>query len=273
MAPTRSETRNDTLSLSRILDVKYFILLPSVRDVGTTLDQLQWMALLKKVLPYLSNVRSVHLDVFQSIDDEHCSDRWLNNDYGRELSQLFTVPLTGQRTPPRALVKDCPWTGAMMGDHTATRRGFRFTSHTPHRPGEVARTGCIDERHHSFLQHMQHRAFEPLLLELFQLHALKELEHTIPHVSAAYDFCDVMNGLVAAQSTLETLVFHCPNERPWRDNDYVAIDRMNASLYYETEEIPPWPCSKMGWGTETENRQVHQPEEDRASYDEVLPHI
>jgi uncharacterized alpha-E superfamily protein len=31
---------------SRILDVKYFILLPAVRDVGTALDQLGWVALL-----------------------------------------------------------------------------------------------------------------------------------------------------------------------------------------------------------------------------------
>jgi uncharacterized alpha-E superfamily protein len=31
---------------SRILDVKYFILLPAVRDIGTTVDQLGWMALL-----------------------------------------------------------------------------------------------------------------------------------------------------------------------------------------------------------------------------------
>ena len=31
---------------SRILDVKYFILLPAVRDIGTTLDQLGWVALL-----------------------------------------------------------------------------------------------------------------------------------------------------------------------------------------------------------------------------------
>ena len=37
---------------SRILDVKYFILLPSVRDVGTTLDELQWMALLKSASAY-----------------------------------------------------------------------------------------------------------------------------------------------------------------------------------------------------------------------------
>ena len=32
---------------SRILDVKYFILLPSVTDVGTPLDSIQWSALLK----------------------------------------------------------------------------------------------------------------------------------------------------------------------------------------------------------------------------------
>ena len=32
---------------SRILDVKYFILLPTIRDVGTPLDTIQWAALLK----------------------------------------------------------------------------------------------------------------------------------------------------------------------------------------------------------------------------------
>jgi uncharacterized alpha-E superfamily protein len=37
---------------ARILDVKYFILLPSVRDVGSTLDDLQWMALLKSASAY-----------------------------------------------------------------------------------------------------------------------------------------------------------------------------------------------------------------------------
>lgn len=37
---------------ARILDVKYFILLPSVKDIGTTLDQLQWMALLKSASAY-----------------------------------------------------------------------------------------------------------------------------------------------------------------------------------------------------------------------------
>jgi uncharacterized alpha-E superfamily protein len=37
---------------TRILDVKYFILLPSVQYVGTTLDEIQWMALLKSASAY-----------------------------------------------------------------------------------------------------------------------------------------------------------------------------------------------------------------------------
>ena len=37
---------------SRILDVKYYILLPSVQDVGTTLDEIQWIALLKSASAY-----------------------------------------------------------------------------------------------------------------------------------------------------------------------------------------------------------------------------
>ena len=37
---------------ARILDVKYFVLLPSVKDVGGTLDELQWMALLRSVSAY-----------------------------------------------------------------------------------------------------------------------------------------------------------------------------------------------------------------------------
>ena len=34
---------------TRILDVKYFILLPSVSDVGTPYDDIQWAAVLKSV--------------------------------------------------------------------------------------------------------------------------------------------------------------------------------------------------------------------------------
>ncbi|MGB3493831.1 MAG: alpha-E domain-containing protein [Elainellaceae cyanobacterium] len=38
--------------VTRILDVKYFILLPSVNDVGSNLDELQWIALLKSASAY-----------------------------------------------------------------------------------------------------------------------------------------------------------------------------------------------------------------------------
>lgn len=37
---------------ARILDVKYFLLLPSVKDVGSTLDELQWMSLLRSASAY-----------------------------------------------------------------------------------------------------------------------------------------------------------------------------------------------------------------------------
>jgi uncharacterized alpha-E superfamily protein len=37
---------------ARILDVKYFILLPSINYVGTALDELQWIALLKSASAY-----------------------------------------------------------------------------------------------------------------------------------------------------------------------------------------------------------------------------
>lgn len=37
---------------ARILDVKYFILLPSIQDIGTPLDEIQWMALLKSASAY-----------------------------------------------------------------------------------------------------------------------------------------------------------------------------------------------------------------------------
>ncbi|MEI6429614.1 MAG: alpha-E domain-containing protein [Pseudanabaena sp. ELA607] len=38
--------------ISRILDVKYFILLPTVSHVGSTLDELEWIALLKSASAY-----------------------------------------------------------------------------------------------------------------------------------------------------------------------------------------------------------------------------
>jgi uncharacterized alpha-E superfamily protein len=37
---------------ARILDVKYYILLPAINDIGTALDELQWIALLKSASGY-----------------------------------------------------------------------------------------------------------------------------------------------------------------------------------------------------------------------------
>lgn len=46
---------------SRILDVKYYILLPSVKHVGTILDQLQWISLLRSASAYeMYRKRSQH---------------------------------------------------------------------------------------------------------------------------------------------------------------------------------------------------------------------
>jgi uncharacterized alpha-E superfamily protein len=45
---------------ARILDVKYFILLPSPVDVGTTLDELQWIALLKSASGYEMYRKRLH---------------------------------------------------------------------------------------------------------------------------------------------------------------------------------------------------------------------
>ncbi len=45
---------------ARILDVKYYILLPSVKAVGTPLDDLQWIALLKSASAYEMYRKSQH---------------------------------------------------------------------------------------------------------------------------------------------------------------------------------------------------------------------
>ncbi len=48
---------------TRILDVRYFLLLPSLREVGTALDDLQWSALLRSVSsvePFVKHYGPVH---------------------------------------------------------------------------------------------------------------------------------------------------------------------------------------------------------------------
>lgn len=60
---------------ARILDVKYFILLPSVRDVGTPLDELQWIALLKSTSGYEMYRKRQHRILPQGIAEFLILDR------------------------------------------------------------------------------------------------------------------------------------------------------------------------------------------------------
>jgi uncharacterized alpha-E superfamily protein len=60
---------------ARILDVKYFILLPSVRDVGTPLDELQWIALLKSASGYEMYRKRQHRILPQGIAEFLILDR------------------------------------------------------------------------------------------------------------------------------------------------------------------------------------------------------
>jgi len=60
---------------ARILDVKYFILLPSVRDVGTPLDELQWISLLKSASGYEMYRKRQHRILPQGIAEFLILDR------------------------------------------------------------------------------------------------------------------------------------------------------------------------------------------------------
>ncbi|MBF2079503.1 MAG: alpha-E domain-containing protein [Synechococcales cyanobacterium T60_A2020_003] len=60
---------------ARILDVKYYILLPSVNYVGTTLDELQWIALLKSASAYEMYRKRQHRITPQSVAEFLVLDR------------------------------------------------------------------------------------------------------------------------------------------------------------------------------------------------------
>jgi uncharacterized alpha-E superfamily protein len=92
---------------ARILDVKYFILLPSVNYVGSTLDELQWMALLKSASAYeMYRKRGQHrispnsVAEFLILDQEFPrSIRFCMMQAERSLHQITGTPLGTWRTP------------------------------------------------------------------------------------------------------------------------------------------------------------------------------
>ncbi|MBE9179009.1 alpha-E domain-containing protein [Oculatella sp. LEGE 06141] len=70
---------------ARILDVKYFILLPSVKDVGTTLDELQWMSLLRSASAYEMYRKCQHRITPQSVAEFLILDR----EFPRSIQSCF----------------------------------------------------------------------------------------------------------------------------------------------------------------------------------------
>jgi uncharacterized alpha-E superfamily protein len=66
---------------TRILDMKYFILLPSVRDVGTTLDLIQWLSLLKS-----ASAHEMYNRLYQKVTPQTIAEFLiLNRDFPRAI--------------------------------------------------------------------------------------------------------------------------------------------------------------------------------------------
>ncbi|MGI0487314.1 alpha-E domain-containing protein [Pantanalinema rosaneae CENA516] len=92
---------------ARILDVKYFILLPSVKDIGGTLDQLQWMALLKSASAYemyrkrgLHRIEPTEIAEFLILDQEFPrSVRSCITRAEQSLHHITDTPVGTWRTP------------------------------------------------------------------------------------------------------------------------------------------------------------------------------
>ncbi|QZZ21633.1 alpha-E domain-containing protein [Leptothermofonsia sichuanensis E412] len=92
---------------ARILDVKYFILLPSINYVGSTLDELQWIALLKSASAYeMYRKRGQHrispnsVAEFLILDQEFPrSIRFSIIQAERSLHQITGTPVGTWRTP------------------------------------------------------------------------------------------------------------------------------------------------------------------------------
>ncbi|HEY9648471.1 MAG TPA: alpha-E domain-containing protein, partial [Chroococcidiopsis sp.] len=98
---------------ARILDVKYFILLPSVGDVGGALDELQWIALLKSASAYEMYRKCEHRITPNSIAQFLILDREFPRSMQfcllhaeRSLCQIAGIPLgTWSNPAERALGK------------------------------------------------------------------------------------------------------------------------------------------------------------------------
>jgi uncharacterized alpha-E superfamily protein len=96
---------------ARILDVKYFILLPSIKDVGGVLDELQWIALLKSASGYEMYRKCQHRITPSSIAEFLILDREFPRsilfsllEAERSLHTITGNPIGLWRTPPERLL-------------------------------------------------------------------------------------------------------------------------------------------------------------------------
>ena len=95
-------------STARILDVKYFILLPKPADVGSDLDMLQWAQILRSV-------------------SAHRAYRWFYRD-SRYKPWLIAEFLILREEMPRSLLFSCNWINTAL-DGLAQLYGKRYACH------------------------------------------------------------------------------------------------------------------------------------------------
>ncbi|EFI35826.1 protein of unknown function DUF403 [Desulfonatronospira thiodismutans ASO3-1] len=124
---------------SRILDVKYFMLLPSINHVGSTLDYIQWGALLKAV------------SGFQAF----------RHDYGRIVPEKVAEFLILDRVFPRSILYCLSQAQSCLHDLTGNNLG-RFTTSAERYLGQICSSlsyktiqDIFDQGLHEFTEELQ----------------------------------------------------------------------------------------------------------------------
>lgn len=127
---------------SRILDVKYFILLPTPEYVGTTYDDIQWTALLKSV-----SALEMYRRVRNSVQHIHVVEFLILN---REFPRSIYSCLYRAEQSLRQILKN----------ETGTCQGYRQTAALCQRLNTISIGEIINSGLHEFLDDMQSRIIE-----------------------------------------------------------------------------------------------------------------
>jgi uncharacterized alpha-E superfamily protein len=130
---------------TRIIDVKYFVLLPSAAWVGTSLDQIQWMALLKSASAYEMYRKQQHritptgVAEFLILDrDFPRSIRFCLGQIEQSLHQITGTPLgTWSNPAERALGRLCAQLGYLTMEDVIETGLHEFLDRTQRSLNEV----------------------------------------------------------------------------------------------------------------------------------------